>query len=316
MTNPLVSIVIPTHNRLDYLPLTLDSVFAQSYEPVEIIVIDDGSTDGTQKWLSSLGSRIRLLTQASQGVAIARNAAVREARGEFIAFQDDDDLMASERIRILMMELEAFPDAVMATGDYALIDHKGVPTGRRWLPAPKGGRVCSNPLRDGHEAILWPRIPAVPHTTLFRKADGEKVGWFDPSFRYACSDADFLARLGRLGPVVHIPEVVSYYRRGHRAIWSGELKANYSRLQLWLKHLPERPDNPALQERLRERMFGALKAISRGEAKGEFVASADDLLCYREEAIRAIGTRRALQLAYFQRVSLPARRALRLTTGW
>jgi glycosyltransferase involved in cell wall biosynthesis len=315
MANPLVSIVIPTHNRREFLPLTLDSVFAQSYEPVEIFVIDDGSTDGTREWLESLGDRIRLVTQQPQGVAIARNRAVREVRGQYIAFQDDDDLMSHDRIPTLMTALRVYPEAVLATGDYALIDEKGVATGKRWFPQPASGDLSAKLIQDGHEAILWPRVPAVPHTTLFRTADGERAGWFDPAFRYACYVADFLARLARLGPIVHVPQIVSHYRRGHRAIWSGELKANYSRLQLWLKHIPERHDNPILQERLRDRMLCALRAISRWEREGNRVNVSKELLACRFAAMREIGTSRGLRLAVFQNVKMPLRRALRFATG-
>ena len=268
MSAPLVSIVIPAHNRRSYLPETLESVFAQRYRPVEVIVIDDGSTDGTREWLESLGDRIRLLTQDAQGVAVARNVASRLATGEYLAFQDDDDLMPPDRIPVLMDALQRFPEAVLATGDYALIDAEGTLTGDRWMPARTDEDEAPRLLPDGQEAILWPRVPAVPHTTLFRTVTGERAGWFDPAFRYACSDADFLARLGRLGPIVYVPRIVSLYRRGHRAIWHDELKANCSRLQLWLKHLDMVSESSPLHCRLLERIEGAVGMIAEMRGAG------------------------------------------------
>lgn len=268
MAGPLVSIVIPTHNRRRYIPLTMKSVLAQGYKPVEVVVVDDGSTDGTREWLESLGERITLLTQVARGVAAARNVAVRAARGDFIAFQDDDDLMPPDRIATLLALLHEHPEAVLATGDYEVIDEYGHSKGERWFPLPKEGGQRVQIHGDGQEAILWPRVPAVPHTTLFRRSDGERAGWFDESFRYACSDADFLARLGKLGAVVHVPKIVSHYRRGHRALWKDEIRANYSRLQLWLKHLEDLPTISPLRQRLLTRMSRACGIIAFAWTKG------------------------------------------------
>ena len=109
---------------------------------------------------------------------MARNAAVAVACGEYIAFQDDDDLMPAHRIPLLLAALRAHAEAVMATGDYVMMDEQGEQTGSRWMPAPKSGASTAPRLYpDGCEAILWPRVPAVPHTTVFRAAEGERAGW-------------------------------------------------------------------------------------------------------------------------------------------
>jgi glycosyltransferase involved in cell wall biosynthesis len=306
--------VIPTKNRKTLLSLALESVLSQTYKPVEIIVIDDGSTDGTREMLASYKNAVRVIEHDAKGVATARTVASRAAEGSYIAYQDDDDLMPSDRIQKLLEGLETFPQAVLATGDYALIDEQGELTGARWFPGPLS--QCRPPrlIEDGHEAILWPRVPAVPHTTLFRAADGERVGWFDVAFRYACSDADFLARLARLGPIVHVGRVVSYYRRGHAAIWGDDLKANHSRLQLWLKHLSLRDDNVPLQSRLRDRMLQALRLIARREKEG-FQLDEPSLGVYRDRALKEIGRTRRARLIAYASVELPVRQVLRETLG-
>lgn len=84
--------------------------------------------------MKSYGDRIRYFWQENQGIAATRTAACRLARGEFIAFQDDDDLMPPDRIVHLYKGLRKYPSAVFATGDYAIIDAEGNLTGKRWLP--------------------------------------------------------------------------------------------------------------------------------------------------------------------------------------
>lgn len=289
----------------------METVFAQHYQPVEIIVMDDGSTDGTSDLITSYGNDVRYFWQERQGISLARTAASSKARGEFIAYQDDDDLMPPERIVHLYDALQKYPTAVFATGDYALIDAQGNLTGERWLPGNLDEKGKPILIEDGYSAILWPRVPAVPHTTLFRKSDGEKIGWFDSEFKYACSDADFLARLSQLGPIVYLREVVSYYRRGHNAIWNDELKSNLSRLQLWGKHLELMgSDQNELRKQLQIRMRKALKRIAREKVRrtdfdGKVVTH------YIEEALSQLGPKERLFYNWYTRVKLPLRNLMR-----
>jgi glycosyltransferase involved in cell wall biosynthesis len=88
----LFSVVIPTFNRAALLPRTLESVWAQGCTDFEAIVVDDGSSDGTKKWLASLGERVRVLHQRNRGPGAARNLALKETRGDYVAFLDSDDI--------------------------------------------------------------------------------------------------------------------------------------------------------------------------------------------------------------------------------
>ena len=132
--NPLVSIVLCCHNRRDYLRTTLESVLAQNYAPIELIVMDDGSTDGSDQVVREVAPNARYFYQESQGIAVARSNASALAKGDFIAYQDDDDLMPPGRISTLMELLHDHPEAVLATGDYELIDAESELVGHRWLP--------------------------------------------------------------------------------------------------------------------------------------------------------------------------------------
>src|ERR1019366_7503629 len=89
---PKFSIIIPTYNRLDYLKQALRSVWAQTFTDYEIIVVDDGSNDGTREYLNGLWSKLRILSQPNSGPGAARNVGIREAQGEYIALVDSDDL--------------------------------------------------------------------------------------------------------------------------------------------------------------------------------------------------------------------------------
>src|SRR5690242_17488768 len=92
MDAPLVSIVIPTYNRAAVIRRTIENIFDQTYSNIEVIVVDDGSTDDTQTTLRQFSDRIRVIRQANAGPAVARNRGIEIAQGEIIAFQDSDDL--------------------------------------------------------------------------------------------------------------------------------------------------------------------------------------------------------------------------------
>ena len=231
--------------------------------------MDDGSTDNTRELIKSYADKIRYFQQENQGIATARMNACRLAKGEFIAFQDDDDLMPDDRITNLYQAFIQFPSAVLAIGDWVTIDKDGQPTGKRWLPE---GTLSDSPpvlIENGYEAILWPKVPAVPHTTLFRKNDGEKINWFDTRFRHAAEDKDFFARLAKLGPIVYIPKIVSFYRRGHEALTKQIIIRENQKILLFEKHIKTLAnDQKQLLKRMRYRVMLSLLKIEREKYAG------------------------------------------------
>lgn len=114
-----MSVVIPTYNQPFFLREALDSVLAQTFKDVEIIVVDDGSTDGTGELLKQYGDRIRLTTQENQGIGCARNRGMDEARGRFIAFLDHDDLWHPEKLGIQVTYMQAHPECVGSSVPFA-----------------------------------------------------------------------------------------------------------------------------------------------------------------------------------------------------
>jgi glycosyltransferase involved in cell wall biosynthesis len=312
MNKPLVSIIICCHNRAHLLPETIASALAQKYVPVEIIVFDDGSTDNTAAVMEDYKHHIKYFRQENQGIAIARTQACKLAQGEYIAFLDDDDLMPPDRIDHLYEALLRFPAAVYATGDWELINESGNLTGKRSLVG-QGTREAKGPrlVVESYEAVLWPRIPVAPHTTLFKRVDGESIGWFDPQFRYASEDKDFFARLAQLGPVVYVPKIVSYYRRGHNSLTANSIRTEYGALFLFRKHLQSlRPEHDALRRRLEARILIALKRMalyrSEGVALPE-VIPADYLASWLPE----LNMVDRIKYRWYSMLKLPVRRLLR-----
>jgi glycosyltransferase involved in cell wall biosynthesis len=130
MDNPLISIVVCTCNRAEMLKQTMETVFAQQYRPVEILIVDDGSTDNTKELMESCGDRVRYYRQENKGIAATRTTACKLAIGEYIAFQDDD-LMSADRILNLYETLCKYPEAGFAVGNWAYIDAEGNLTAKK-----------------------------------------------------------------------------------------------------------------------------------------------------------------------------------------
>jgi glycosyltransferase involved in cell wall biosynthesis len=129
-TGPLVSVVVPAHNAAAFLVDTVESARAQTYAPLEVVVVNDGSTDDTAAVAASLGDRITYVEQPNAGPAAARNAALRVTCGELIAFLDADDLWAPTRVERCVEILRTRPEIGMVTTDAYLIEH-GVKTRKR-----------------------------------------------------------------------------------------------------------------------------------------------------------------------------------------
>lgn len=122
MTMPNVSVVIPVHNGTNYLREAIDSVLAQTYTDYEVLVIDDGSTDGTWKLIQSYGERVRGFRKPNGGVASALNCGIQNARGEYIDWLSHDDLFLPHTIERQVLFLQENPDLNICYSDYIEID--------------------------------------------------------------------------------------------------------------------------------------------------------------------------------------------------
>ena len=237
---------------------TLASAMDQTYPNTEIVVYDDGSTDDTAEVLAPHLKTIIYQKNENVGISRARTNAAQLASGEFIAFLDDDDLMPPDRLSRQYARLLDYPDAVFSVGEIALIDQTN-----QIYSSPELGNRQLTLYEDGYEAVMWPHVPATVHTTLFRRKDGESIGWFDASFDGAGEDKDFYARLGRLGPVIYEPHIVSLYRQGHESLTNNTAKVARAQLRLFATALGSGLKSPAFQERMYHRLTLTLESLAK-----------------------------------------------------
>jgi len=137
MKRPLVSVIVPTYNNAKLIPDTLESIFGQSYSPVEIIVVNDGSTDETAEVVERFTSRgtLRIYTQKNQGDIAARNKGIELSEGDYIAFCDSDDIWNRDHVRLLVDQLERCPEAGMVFDNVAYFVHPGEEENKEASPA-------------------------------------------------------------------------------------------------------------------------------------------------------------------------------------
>ena len=203
MNKPLVSVIIPNYNYGRYLPETIDSVLAQTYPNIEIIVVDDGSTDDSVEVLKSYGDKIKWFEQTNQGVAKARNRAFAESAGDFIAFLDSDDVWMPRKLE---EQLKMFDNGEIGLVHCGYSDFDGKNTLCEYLQG-LSGRVADEMLLYKRPVILGNGSGAV----ITRKAF-EKVGGFDSSVVPA-EDWEFFYQVARRYKVAFVPEILLEYRK-------------------------------------------------------------------------------------------------------
>ncbi|HEX5702604.1 MAG TPA: glycosyltransferase family 2 protein [Pyrinomonadaceae bacterium] len=214
MERPSVSVVIATHNRRAFLAEAVASVRAQTFERWELLVVDDASEDDTWEWLTrerEHDERLRIFRLAENSQrAVAANHALAEARGEFIMFLDDDDLLRPEALAQLAEALRQDESAVAAAGARFKFKESG-----------QGVRINhpSKPVKK----IIWPELlhgsvwSAVSGQTLYHTEKVRQVGGYPPGV-IVVDDRTLWLRIARLGPVLILPSIVLDYRT-HDGQW-------------------------------------------------------------------------------------------------
>jgi len=199
-----VSVVVPAYNAEQWIGETLSSILAQTMLPVQVIVIDDGSTDSTADVVRSFGTRVQYAYQENAGAGAARNLGLRLAIGEYIAFLDADDLWLPEKIEKQLLLFEKQPDLMWAYSDSYIF-----PDGR---PETLTRVSQYNELPSGwiHDALLLCDFIASP-TPLVRRSVFAVVGSFLVSTA-GVEDWDMWLRISRRYPVGVIPEPLAKYR--------------------------------------------------------------------------------------------------------
>ncbi len=199
MSAPLVSCIVPVFNGAAYLRAALDSIFAQTHRPLDVVVVDDGSTDETPDLVAAYPQPLRSIRQANAGPSTARNRGLHEARGAFIAFLDADDLWHPDKLALQIALLESRPDVAACV---TLIQN-----------------FWEQELRDEQEAFRGhPREQPLPGyssvTRLARRSLFDVIGGFDTRLKHG-DDTDWFLRASEAGATVELIPRVLVHRRMH-----------------------------------------------------------------------------------------------------
>lgn len=209
---PLVSVIIPTFNRARFIAQAVESVLLQSYSDLELLVVDDGSTDQTQVALQPYAGHIRYFRQDNSGVSAARNHGIRESSGELIAFLDSDDRWHKDKLKYQVELFKTHPNTAVCYTDEI------------WI---RGGRLVNAKNKHAKysgcifENVL-PLCIISPSAVMLRRSVFLNVGLFDESLP-VCEDYDMWLRVALRYPVHFIPIPLIVKQGGH----NDQLSAKY-----------------------------------------------------------------------------------------
>lgn len=201
---PLISVIVPAFNAALFLPDALNSLLGQTHRDLEVVVVNDGSTDDTAGLLSAWCARdprVRAVYQQNRGLPAARNAGLSVARGDYIAFLDADDVIHPEKLERQLAYLTTHPDADLVYSDYGTADAELRPLTEEVVG------VKRLPLS---EAYAYTNVFPVM-SPLLRRTLVERVGGFDEQLR-ACEDWDYWVRCERAGTFGYLPGHYATYR--------------------------------------------------------------------------------------------------------
>jgi glycosyltransferase involved in cell wall biosynthesis len=260
-----VSAVIATYNRAHLVGKAIESVLGQTYKSIEVIVVDDGSTDDTQHVLRQFGNRIRVIYQDNAGPGAARNRGIAAARGEIVAFLDSDDIWLPTKIERQIEVLQGLGESVpccLCSAELRFTDRPTMTSFQSALLGPKDeeGIWLNVPEVLTNRFVLFNQMAAVRRSAL------EKVGGFNEGLRFL-EDYDLALRLSLLGPFAYIRESLVVWNQGSE----GSLSAEADRRVIHLReievtireNLLERLEGDGNRETLKRQMRAALKKARR-----------------------------------------------------
>jgi len=221
-----ISVIIPVYNRPKFVQEAIQSVLNQTYQHVEIIVVDDGSTDHTPNVLALFSEQVQIIHQENKGVSSARNTGIAHARSQWIAFLDSDDIWLPEKLAYQMQFFDTHPDARICQTEEIWIKNN-----KRLYPKKKHKK------RSGmiFEHCL-PLCIVSPSAVMIHKELFEKFGVFDESLP-ACEDYDLWLRIGCQYPIYLLDKPLIIKRGGHDDQLSQAIRLDRFRIQALVKLL-------------------------------------------------------------------------------
>ncbi len=244
--HPRVSVIIPNYNHGRFLAYAIQSVLDQAFERVEVIVIDDGSTDSSPQVAAGFGNRIRYIRQENQGLSAARNTGLRIAKGAYIGLLDADDMYHPAYLGRMTSLLDNDPEAEAAYCGYQFVDTEGRPLARREQ------RVV---LPEHFYETLAAGNFLVPESMFVRRRCYEQVGFFDETLR-ACEDWDVWLRIAARFRVVGTDDVLTRHRVLPGSMSSDPQRMIRNRLAVLEKHFGPLTGDSAEWPALKRRAYG------------------------------------------------------------
>lgn len=245
---PLISIVIPCYNRELYIKDAINSALAQTYDNIEIIVVDDGSTDNSVSVLSEYGNRIKLIQQTNKGVSAARNKGLSLASGDYVVFLDSDDWISNDLIENHVKAAEKWPEVDIFCSDFKNIDEKnklGILNKSNWPDKPE------SPIEL---FLLFP--PPFPACEMYKASTIKSLGGYHEDMK---GFADSILRLNIIlskGKVVRTPNGYGVYRRVDNSITKSGKQHYYAvKLIKKLRNLPSVKESSYLQKLIAKRLL-------------------------------------------------------------
>lgn len=246
----LASIIIPNYNHARYIGAAIGSALQQRYPHVEIIVVDDGSTDDSRAvvapFVAQSGGRVRYLYQENRGLSAARNTGIAASRGEFVAVLDADDLYEPAFLTTMIRALQADPAAGAAYCGYRFVDQENRP-----LP---GGESRLVPPEHLYQALAEGNF-LVPEAMLVRRACYTAVGPFDETLR-ACEDMDMWMRIAQRYKVIGVADELTRHRVLAGSMSSNPTRMTDNRLAVLRRHFGQEPADPTRGSPQLRRVFG------------------------------------------------------------
>lgn len=209
-----ISVIIPTYNCAEYVAQTLHGVVRQDWEDLEIIVVDDGSTDGTPGIAASYGSQVRLIVQDNAGVCAARNRGIEMATGEYICLLDHDDYWLPGKLHQQVRTLEGYPGAGVV---YSSFQH-WTRRSDGCFPAPEtfSAERQVTDIDAAYSGWIYHLFLLdcwmLTSTAMFRREVFDRCGVFDPTLPYS-EDWDLWLRISRVYPFVKLKQATTLYRQ-------------------------------------------------------------------------------------------------------
>ncbi len=283
---PRMSVVIPCYNTAEYVAEAIESALAQTLNEIEVIVVDDGSTDAFATAVDPFcrDPRVRVVEQGNHGISAARNAAITLASGEYVGLLDADDRWSPSKAARHAAHMDSDASCDLSFSWCCLIDERGKNTGRRFAPSQSRYSLGDLILRN---------VTGTASAIVFRRSVLARTGNFDTRLR-ACEDLDLWLRIAdlRAGNVHCIPELLTGYR-----IRSGQLTSNFELMRSeWLQvmawervrhpELVARYESAAIAEHARYMAFVAYQAGDARTARTQMIAA------WRENPLTMAGQRR------------------------